>query len=132
MTRSQSMSWVRLPGSSEIVTIHGDLAHLGLQPGDIIVAVIPLALFQSRGGPRQSPIPPFAQLLDGDIGLASHQFQRLPAEEAGHDRHLALNGKTPALGANLLFLGHFHISGCGSNYRSRLSHLTVPHPKNKE
>jgi hypothetical protein len=28
--------------------IHGDLAHLGLQPGDLIVAVIPLALFSRR------------------------------------------------------------------------------------
>jgi hypothetical protein len=30
----------------EQLVVHGDLAHLGFQPGDLIVAVITFALFQ--------------------------------------------------------------------------------------
>jgi hypothetical protein len=38
----------------EQFVVHGDLAHLGFQPGDLVVAVIAFAFFQgcSRAGER--------------------------------------------------------------------------------
>ena len=44
----------RLDLGAEQLVVHGDLAHLGFQPGDLVVAVITFAFFQgsSRAGER--------------------------------------------------------------------------------
>ena len=44
----------RLDLGVEQLVVHGDLAHLGFQPGDLVVAVIAFTFFQgcSRAGDR--------------------------------------------------------------------------------
>ena len=63
----------RLPSIAAILleqlVVHGDLAHLRFQPGDLIVAVITFALFQSCCCSRKRAVAPFGQLGDGDIRL---------------------------------------------------------------
>jgi hypothetical protein len=73
---------------------NGDLAHLGFQPGDLVVA---FAFFQSCSRASERTLAPLGQPGDRDIRLPGHQFQRLAAQQPGDNRHLALNGK--ALGA---------------------------------
>ncbi len=80
--------------SVEQLVVHGDLAHLRFQPGDLIVAVITFALFQGCCCSRKRAVAPFGQLGDGDIRLPGHQFQRLAAQQPRHDRQLTPNGKT--------------------------------------
>ncbi|MGZ9053185.1 MAG: hypothetical protein ACXW3N_13565, partial [Rhodoplanes sp.] len=66
--------------------------------------------------------------MDADVCLAGHQLQRFAALQAGHNGHLTLHRETPRPSGTLFLFRHFKTSGCGSNYRSRMSHLTVPHP----
>src|ERR1039458_7515608 len=135
----------------EQFVVHGDLAHLGFQPGDLIVALIALAFLQGRRRAGERSVPPFGQFGHGDIRFTSDQIQRLAAQQARHHRHLALNRITfrscidARRGASASYLGalrrplglapfidrHLKTSGCGSIYRSRMSQLTVTHPTRK-
>jgi hypothetical protein len=48
--------------------VHGDLAHLGFQPGDLVVAVI--AFFQGCSRACERTLAPLGQPGDRDIGLS--------------------------------------------------------------
>jgi hypothetical protein len=87
----------RLDLGVEQFVVHGDLAHLGFQPGDLVVAVIAFAFFQGRSRACERTLAPLGQPGDRDIRLPRHQFQRLAAQQSRDNRHLALNRK--ALGA---------------------------------
>jgi len=78
----------------EQFVVHGDLAHLGFQPGDFVVAVIPFAFFQGCSRTCKRAIAPLGQPGDRDIRLPGYQVQRLTAQQSRNDRQLALNGKT--------------------------------------
>jgi hypothetical protein len=78
----------------EQLVVHGDLAHLGFQPDDFIVAFIAFAFFQGRSRACKRAIALLRQPGDGDIHLSGHQIQRLAAQQSRYYRHLALNGKT--------------------------------------
>ena len=92
--RQRALALHRRDLAVEQLVVHGDLAHLRFQPGDLIVAVITFALFQGCCCSRKRAVAPFGQLGDGDIRLPGHQFQRLAAQQPRHDRQLTPNGKT--------------------------------------
>jgi hypothetical protein len=58
----------------EQFVIHGDLAHLGFQPGDFIITVVAPTFFQGRSGPSKSTIAPIGQLGDGDPNATHRRF----------------------------------------------------------
>src|SRR5512132_2435845 len=72
--------WPQRPGG-------GDLS---LQPHDLVVAVVALALLQRRLGGQQSPISPFRQPRRRDVELPCHQLQRLASQQAAYCSQLPL------------------------------------------
>ena len=78
----------------EQLVVHGDLADLGFQPGDLIVAVIAFTFFQCGSRACERTLASPAEPRDRDIRLPRYQFQRLAPQQPGDNRHLALNGKT--------------------------------------
>jgi hypothetical protein len=52
----------RLDLGVEQLVVHGDLAHLGFQPGDLVVAVIAFAFFQGCSRACERTLAPLASL----------------------------------------------------------------------
>jgi hypothetical protein len=71
-----------------------DLARLGFQPGDFVVAFIAVAFFQGRRRACERALAPLRQPGDEDIRFPAHQLRRRTAQQPRHYGHLALNGKT--------------------------------------
>src|SRR6516162_9979207 len=62
--------------------IHGQLADLGPQPGDLLVAVIGRSALEGGLAAGQEIVAPAGEGGGGDAQLAGEQFQALAAEEA--------------------------------------------------
>src|SRR5512132_2504095 len=70
--------------------LHGHLADLSLQPRDLVVAVVALALLQRRLGGQQSPLLPFRQPRRRNGELPCHQLQWFAPQQPAHRPQLPL------------------------------------------
>ena len=61
--------------------VHGDLAHLGFQSGDFILAIVALAFLQRGRRAGERSVPPFGQLSHRDIGFPGDDIQRFAPQQ---------------------------------------------------
>src|SRR5512132_1156359 len=69
---------------SQQLCLHGHLADLTLQPHNLVVAVVAVALLQRRLGGQQGPIPPFRQPRRRDVELPCHQLQGFTPQQPAY------------------------------------------------
>src|SRR5262249_16143298 len=81
------------------------LADLGPQPGDLLVAVIHRSALQGGLATGQEVVPPIGEGGGGDAQFAGEEFQALAAEEAGDGGGLA-RGREAATLAGIRDVGH--------------------------
>ena len=90
------------------LVVHGQLADLGPQPGDLVVPVVGRPALQRGLAAGQEVVPPAGEGGGGDAELTGEEFQVLAAEEPEDGRGLALGGEAATL-AGVRGVGH----GCG-------------------
>jgi predicted nucleic acid-binding protein len=88
--------------------VHGQLADLGPQPGDLLVAIVDRPALQRGLTAGQEVVAPAGEGGGGDAQLAGEEFQALAPEEAEDGCGLARGREAAAL-AGIRGVGH----GCG-------------------
>src|SRR5262249_47037885 len=87
------------------LVIHGQLADLGLQPGDLLIAVIDRSALEGGLAGGQEVVAPAGEGGGGDSQFAGGEVQGLTAEEAGGGGGLA-RGREAATFAGIRGVGH--------------------------
>src|SRR5262249_6977373 len=90
------------------LVVHGQLADLGPQPDDLLIAVIDGSALQGGLAAGQKVIAPAGEGGGGDTQFAGEEFQALPTEETEDGGGLARGREAAAL-AGIRGVGH----GCG-------------------
>src|SRR5262249_17309272 len=99
---------VGLAALGQQLVVHGQLADLGPQPSDLVVAIIGRSALEGGLAAGQEVVPPAGQGGGGDAQLTGEEFEALGAEEAEDGGGLARGREAAAL-AGIRGVGH----GCG-------------------
>src|SRR5262249_16882018 len=78
------------------LVVHGELADLGPQPGDLVVPVVRRSALRRGLAAGQEVFSPAGEGGEGDPELARDEFQVFAAEEA-EDGYLGVGGEGAAL-----------------------------------
>ena len=73
--------------------LHGDLAHLGLQPRDLVITGVALALLKRALRPHQDLVTPLRQAMHRDVQIPGDRLQALPPHKPLNRRQLAFRRK---------------------------------------
>jgi hypothetical protein len=90
------------------LVVHGQLADLSPQPGDLLVAIIDRSALQSGLAACQEIVTPAGEGGGGDAEFAGEKFQVFSSEKSEDGGGLALGREAAAL-AGIPGVGH----GCG-------------------
>src|SRR5262245_23491798 len=87
------------------LVIHGQLADLGPQPGDLVIPVVGRSALQSGLAADQEVVAPVGEGRGGDAKFAGDEFQVFAPEQAEDGSGLALGGEAAAL-SGVRCVGH--------------------------